>query len=56
MVDFIECDECGANIDFDKLTDEEVQTFKEYHGEPNLRPEIVVIGWTCPECGHYNSI
>ena len=50
------CDECSAGIDFDKLTDEEVHTSREYHGQPNLRPEIVVNGWVCPECGHYNSV
>lgn len=54
--DIVFCDECGAGIVWDKLTDEEVHTHKEYHGQPNLRPEIVVNAWVCPECGHYNRI
>jgi|WetSurMetagenome_2_1015567.scaffolds.fasta_scaffold583213_1 hypothetical protein len=56
--DWVGCEDvnCCAVFEWDKLPDCYVRTEKEYHGEPHLRPEIIVVGWTCPKCGHDNSL
>lgn len=52
--DIVICEHCNEFFEWDKLTDEQVRTTKEYHGQPYLRPETVVMGWLC-DCGHYNA-
>jgi len=54
--DLIFCEECGAGFYFEHLSDDNVETYREYHGQPNLTPEIVPVAWTCPECGHYQRL
>lgn len=54
--DVVFCDNCGAGIDWEDLPDDQVVTLKEYHGQQYLRPETVVVGCICPDCGHYNTL
>jgi hypothetical protein len=49
------CDGCNGGFDWKKLPDESVRVIKEYHGQPYLSPEIIPVGFTCPECGEYNE-
>lgn len=54
--DWMWCQGCSIVFDWDKLPDENIISYREYHGEPNLTPEVVPTGWICPECGHKNDL
>lgn len=51
---WVQCDGCDDYFIWDKIPDDYIITSKEFHGQPNLRPETVVNGWICPDCGHAN--
>lgn len=54
--DWEQCEDCLKYFIWDKIPDEYVKIYREYHGQPNLTPEVVPVGWDCPICGHYNSL
>lgn len=54
--EWCQCEACDEVFVWEDLPDEYVKTFREYHGQPNLTPEVVVEGWICPGCGHENSL
>jgi predicted nucleic acid-binding Zn ribbon protein len=46
-----QCPECKAYLVWKDIPDENVITIREYHGQPNLTPEVQVMGYICTECG-----
>ena len=53
--EWVQCDKCEIVFNWDKL-DDEILTYREHHGEPNMTPELVPYGWLCPECGNKNEL
>lgn len=54
--DWVQCEKCLDYFIWDKLPDEYIKVYREYHGQPYLTPEIVPEAWDCPECGHHNIL
>ena len=52
----VHCEDCMATFRFEDLADDLVETYREYHGQPGLTPEVVPKRWTCPECGHNQAV
>lgn len=53
--DWVWCEHCNIVFSWDKIPDFLKLTVDEYHGEPNMRPETIPVGWECPECGSKNE-
>jgi hypothetical protein len=53
MSDFEQCEDCLETFIWAKLPDECVHTEREPHPYGSTTAyETIVIGWTCPSCGH----
>jgi len=50
--DVVWCEFCSRPFDWKDMPSESITTVKEHHGQPHLRPEEVVTGFVCPECGY----
>jgi len=48
---YAQCPECLKYLVWDKIPHENILTYREYHGEPNLTPETIVTGFICVMCG-----
>jgi len=54
--DWVQCEDCLDYFIWEKIPDEFIKVYREYHGQPNLTPEIVPEAWDCPECGFHNIL
>ena len=53
--DWVQCDECNVYLIWDRIPDENILTYNEYHGDRYQRPEVIVTGFICPICTAKNE-